>query len=196
MSSVIDLQSYVGAAASRLLVLTDLQQCNHDELARDPSCDLARSLDNCMAAIRHARSIGLPIAFTRQAESAGTAKKAPSRWIAGFEPNRADMVFERQQPSCYANQLFDDIVSQFGSFAIAGLAAEETCLATSIDASCRGHHVTFLRDASASRRRTEADARAVHGVTTSAIELFADVTATSHWLIATSQRHSRGRRYG
>jgi nicotinamidase-related amidase len=195
MSSVIDLQSYVGAAGSRLLVLTDLQQCNRDELARDPSCDLVRSLENCMAAIRHARSIGLPIAFTRQAEATGKSKSA-SRWIAGFEPNRADMVFERQQPSCYGNQLFDDIVSQFGSFAIAGLAAEETCLATSIDASCRGHHVTFLRDASVSRRRLEADGQAVHVVTTSAIELFADVAATSHWLIATSQRHSRGRRYG
>ena len=196
MSAVIDLQSYVGAAGSRLLVLTDLQQCNRDELARDPSCDLARSLDNCMAAIRHARSIGLPIAFTRQAERTGTAKKPASRWISGFEPNRADMVFERQQPSCYGNQLFDDIVSQFGSFAIAGLAAEETCLATSIDASCRGHRVTFLSDASVSRRRMEADAQAVHVVTTSAIELFADVAATNHWLVATSQRHARGRRYG
>src|SRR5262249_18292022 len=154
-------------------------------LARDTSCDLARSLDNCMAAIRHARKIGLPIAFTRQTERKGSAKNAHSPWIAGFEPNRADMVFERQQPSCYVNQLFDDIVSRVGGFAIAGLVAEETCLATAIDASSRGHHVTFLRDASASRRRTEADAQAVHDVTIKAIGLFADITSTGHWLVAT-----------
>ena len=78
---------------------------------------------------------------------------------------------------------------------VAGLVAEETCLATAIDASSRGHHVTFLRDASASRRRTEADAQAVHDVTIKAIGLFADITSTGHWLVATSQRQ-KGRRYG
>ena len=42
-----------------------------------------------------------------------------------------------------------------------GLVAEETCLATAIDASHRGRHLTFLSDASASRGRHDADARAV-----------------------------------
>ena len=106
------------------------------------------------------------------------------------------MVFERQRPSCYANRLFDDVVSQSGSFAIAGLLAEETCLSTGIDASHRGHHVTYLSDASVSRGRLGTDARSAHAVTTKAMELFADVRATRHWLIATSQRSSKGHRYG
>jgi nicotinamidase-related amidase len=106
------------------------------------------------------------------------------------------MVFERQQPSCYSNQLFEDVVSQAGNFAIAGLIAEETCLATAIDASRRGHRVTFLSDASASRARPNADAAAVHAVATKAIELFADVAKTGHWLLATSQRPLKGHRYG
>jgi nicotinamidase-related amidase len=121
---------------------------------------------------------------------------SPSAWISGFEPKRSDMVFERPQPSCYANQLFADVVSQIGSFAIAGLVAEETCLATAIDASHRGHHVTFLSDASASRGRPEADARAVHVVTTRAIELFADTVTTRDWLVATSPRTPKGHRHG
>ena len=124
---------------------------------------LARALDNCMAAIRHARNFGIPIAFTRQSDGPEVFERsAPSAWISGFEPKRSDMVFERQQPSCYSNQLFANVVSQAGSFAIAGLGAEESCLATAIDASRRGHHVTFLSDASASRCRRNADAAAVH----------------------------------
>ena len=169
----------------------------YEELARDPACDIARALDNCMSAIRHARVSGLPIAFTRHVDAIGHGERAEhSAWIAGFEPKRSDMVFERRQPSCYTNRLFEDIVSQTGSFAIAGLVAEEACLATAIDAAHRGHHVTFLSDASVSRGRLGADARAAHVATTKAMELFADVRATRHWLIATSQRTSKGHRYG
>jgi nicotinamidase-related amidase len=197
MNSVIDLRSYLGASNSRLLVMVDLQEENYDELARERGSDLARSLDNCMSAIRHARELGLPIAFTRQAEGPGWIERsARSPWISGFEPKRSDMVFERRQPSCYSNQLFEDVVSQIGSFAIGGLIADETCLATAIDASHRGHRVTFLSDAAASRGRQGADARAVHVVATKAIELFADIATTGKWLLATSQRPLKGHRYG
>jgi nicotinamidase-related amidase len=197
MSSVVDLKTYIGASNSRLLVMVDLQEENYDRLARDYAVELDRSLESCRAAIRHARNSGLPIAFTRRAEGLGLIERsAQSAWLSGFEPKRSDMVFERQEPSCYSNPLFGDVVSQIGSFAIGGLAAEEICLATAIDASHRGHRVTFLSDASASRRRHNADARAVHVVATNAIELFADIATTDHWLLATSQRPLRGHRYG
>jgi nicotinamidase-related amidase len=197
MSSVIDLRTYVGASNSRLLVMVDLQEKNYEALAKDNASGLSRSLDNCMSAIRHARNLGLPIAFTRHAEAPGSAEgPSQSAWISGFEPKRSDMVFERARPSCYSNRLFEDVVSQAGSFAIAGLVAEETCLATAIDAAHRGHRVTFLSDASASRSRPNADAAAVHVAATKAIELFADIANTGHWLVATSQRPLKGHRYG
>jgi nicotinamidase-related amidase len=197
MNSVIDLRDYIGASGSRLLVMVDLQERNYQELSQDPSCDVAQSLENCMCAIRHARANGLQLAFTRQADGFGLIERATnSAWISGFEPKRSDMVFELQQPSCYSNGLFDDIVSRSGSFAIAGLSADGTCLATAIDASHRGHHVTFLRDASVSRGRPDVDTRVVHTIATEAIQLFADVAVTRHWLVATSQRISEGHRYG
>jgi nicotinamidase-related amidase len=195
MTSIVDLCTYVQGASARLLVMVDLQMRTYEELAADPACDIARALDNCMSAIRHARASGVPIAFTRNNTDNGLIGSEHSAWIAGFEPKRSDMVFERQQPSCYTNRLFEDIVSQTGSFAIAGLIAEEACLATVIDAAHRDHHVTFLSDASVSRGRLGADARAAHVATTKAMELFADVRATRHWLIA-SQRTSKGHRYG
>jgi nicotinamidase-related amidase len=197
MSAVIDLRTYLGASNSRLLVMVDLQENNYDALSKDRGCDLTQSMENCTRAIRHARQLGLPIAFTRSSGHSGAPEgAAPSAWISGFEPKRSDMVFERPQPSCYSNQLFEDVVSRIGSFAIAGLLAEETCLATVIDASHRGHDVTFLRDASVSRGRHNADARAVHSLTTQAIELFADPVATRDWLAATTPRTPKGRRYG
>src|SRR6476620_275543 len=197
MSSVIDLRSYIGASNSRLLVMVDLQQENYDLLAKDHAIELDRSVEGCMSAIRHARMSGIPIAFTRCAEGSGLIQRsAPSAWISGLEPKRSDMVFERQQPSCYSNQLFEDTVSRVGGFAIAGLVAEETCLATSIDASHRGHRVTFLSDASASRGRNAADADAVQLITTKAIGLFADIATTRHWLLATSPRTLKEHRYG
>jgi hypothetical protein len=36
----------------------------------------------------------------------------------------------------------------------------------------------------------------VHVVATNAVELFADVANTGHWLVATSQRPLKGHRYG
>jgi nicotinamidase-related amidase len=197
MSSVIDLRTYVGASNSRLLVMIDLQQKNYDELAKDRASDLGRSLENCMSAIQHARNLGLPIAFTRQGDHPGWIERsAQSAWISGLEPKRSDMVFERPQPSCYTNQLFEDMVSGIGNFAIAGLVAEETCLATAIDAAHRGHQITFLSDASVSRGRRNTDSQTVHSLTTKAIKLFADTVTTRHWLVATSPRSPKGHRYG
>jgi len=197
MSKVIDLKTYVGASSSRLLVMVDLQEDNWQRLVRDQPYGLDRVLDNCRTAIQHARDNGIPIAFTRPSESFGAGeRRAKSPWLPGLEPKRADMVFERQQPSCYGNSLFNDVVSRIGSFAIGGLTAERICLATAIDAADRYHRVTFLDDASASGRRPHAEACAVHGIATSAIELFADVASTSHWLVATAPRPVKGHRYG
>jgi nicotinamidase-related amidase len=197
MSSVVDLRSYFGASGSRLLVMVDLQEKNYDELAKDRASDLACSMENCALAIRHARNLGLPIAFTRTSGNTGASERAgQSAWIPGFEPKRSDMVFEREQPSCYTNRLFEDVVSRIGSFAIAGLVAEETCLATAIDAAHRGHNIIFLSDASVSRGRHNSDSHAVHTLTTKAIELFADTATTRHWLVATSPRTPKGHRYG
>jgi nicotinamidase-related amidase len=197
MSAVIDLRTYVGASRGRLLVMVDLQEKNYHSLCKDNAPDLMRALDNCMSAIRHARDFAIPIAFTRQGDGPGVLERSvPSAWISGFEPRRSDMVFERQQPSCYSNHLFENVVSQAGSFVLAGLVAEETCLATAIDASRRGHRVTFLSDASASGARAGANAAAVHALATKAIELFADVAATGQWQVATSQRPLKGHRYG
>ena len=80
-----------------------------EELRRageDSASDLARSLDNCMAAIRHAREFRHSRSRSRGRRRPGVFERsAQSAWISGFEPKRSDMVFERpaafllQQPA-------------------------------------------------------------------------------------------------
>jgi hypothetical protein len=53
-----------------------------------------------------------------------------------------------------------------------------------------------LSDASVNRGRNDADAQSVHVVTTRAMELFADIATTRHWLVATSPRSQKGQRHG
>jgi nicotinamidase-related amidase len=196
MSAVIDLRTYVSASNSRLLVMVDLQERNYEELAKDCASDLARAMENCALALRHARDLGLPVAFTRPAGRSGATQRASqSAWISGFEPKRSDMVFERAQPSCYTNQLFEDVVSRVGKFVIAGLA-QEVCLATAVDASHRGHGVIFLIDASVGRGWHDTDSQAERILTTKALEFFADCITARRWLAATSPRASKGHRYG
>jgi hypothetical protein len=76
--------------------------------------------------------------------------------IAGFEPNRNEMVFERASLSCYPGEPFTVPINQSpGGIALAGFAGGSACLTTLIGAfhrHRRNHEVTYLSDASASPR--------------------------------------------
>src|SRR5260370_42432729 len=111
-----------------------------------------RALDNCRRVLDHARKIGLPVAFMRLLnESAFFNRATPFvRWIAGFEPYRNEMIFERSSPSCYSCEPFAALVNQSrGGIVLAGVAGESACLSTLMDAFHRNHKVTYLCDASA-----------------------------------------------
>ena len=88
MSTVIDLRTYVSASHSRMLVMVDLQEKNHDELARERASDLTCSMQNCALAIRHARELGLPIAFTRWCKAISCWKRRPAKAICRGGSNR------------------------------------------------------------------------------------------------------------
>src|SRR5260370_5441776 len=108
MNTVIDLRSYVSASNSRLLVMVDLQEANYDELAKDRASDLACSIANCTLAIRHARNLGLLIAFTRPSGNPCIIERAPQpACISGLEPRRSYIEFARPQPSVYTIRLLE-----------------------------------------------------------------------------------------
>ena len=71
------------------LVLFDLQQeyvASERLLAIE---ETKGALENCRAALAHARAMGLPVAFARWIDRTPLFNKATrfSRWIEGFEPH-------------------------------------------------------------------------------------------------------------
>jgi nicotinamidase-related amidase len=191
MTSVVDIRAYVNPSVVPTLVLVDLQQeyitPSRALVLPDPS----RALANCRAALAHARAMGLPVAFVRRLDNAALFNPATrfARWIEGFEPTGADMVFERNQPSCYASAEFAEVMSSAGGlFVLAGFAGESACLSTAIDAYHRGHRITFLADASASHGLADLDADAAHRVIEEVIGIYGGVAETGAWIAHTSRR--------
>src|SRR5437899_9932351 len=141
------------ASVAPCLVLVDMQQeyVTGSRLMALP--DAGPALANCRAALDHARSRGFPVAFLRQFSRSAYFNRAMSfsGWIAGFEPTGADMVFDRENPSCYSSPPFDHFMDGCGGhFALAGFAGETACLSTAIDAFHRKHRFPSLAHASAS----------------------------------------------
>src|SRR5438067_1787223 len=151
-ASIIDLRAYVDPSVVPTLVLVDLQQ---EYVATSRALAVpgaAAALANCRAALAHARAKGFPVAFVRWLARSAFFNPATrfSRWIEGFEPFGCDMVFERDQPSCYASTSFDQVMTECGgNFVLAGFAGEAACLATAVDALNCGHRVSLRSDGSA-----------------------------------------------
>ena len=193
MNSIVDIRAYVTPSVIPTLVLVDLQQ----EYVAAPRAlaipEAAASLAHCRAALIHARAMGFPVAFVRWIDRAPFFNAATrfSRWIEGFEPTGADMVFERNRPSCYASAEFAEVVSMGGGdFVLAGFAGEAACLSTAVDAFHRGHRMTFLKDASASHGLDGVDAGHVHRVISTVMGLYGNVVETGSWIDHTSRKKS------
>ena len=185
MKNIINLRSYANKSVVPTLVLLDLQQ----EYIASPRMyaipDVGAALDNCRMVLRHARQVGLPVAFLRMVGRSPFFNPALSysRWISGFEPVSSDMVFERNKPSCYASREFANAMSEGGGhFVLAGFSGEAACLATVMEAFHRDHHVTYLADASASHGLDQIGPQAVHETVVQLIGLFAEVTTAGQWV--------------
>ena len=185
MKNVVNLRSYANKSVVPTLVLLDLQQ----EYIASPRMfaipDVESALENCRNVLRHARRVGLPVAFLRMVGRSPFFNPALSysKWIAGFEPVNSDMVFERNKPSCYASREFSNAMTEVGShFVLAGFSGEAACLSTVMEAFHRGHHVTFLADASASHGLDQIAPQTVHETVVQLIGLFGEVTTASEWI--------------
>jgi nicotinamidase-related amidase len=148
-----------------------------------PDADLA--LANCRAALGHARSNGFPVAFLRQFSRSAYFNRATSfsGWIEGFEPTGSDMVFDRENPSCYSSAPFAQFMDGCGGhFALAGFAGETACLSTAIDAFHRRHRFSYLADASASHRLGELSAADVQKAVAGIVGVYGEIVTTSSWI--------------
>jgi nicotinamidase-related amidase len=189
MSAVVYLKALSDPSITPCFVLVDLQKeyVAGQRLMAMP--DAGTALTKCGAALHHARSMGFPVAHVRQICRSLFFNPATefSGWIDGFEPTGADMVFDRNQPSCYSNSRFADLMGSCGGhFIIAGFAGETACLSTAIDAYHRNHRFAYLADASASHPLGRFSAAAVHDTITEIVGAYGQVLATNAWISETS----------
>ncbi len=185
MNQVIYLRALSDASVAPCLLLVDMQQeyVTGSRLMALPDANTA--LANCRAALDHARSKGFPVAFLRQFSRSAYFNPATSfsGWIKGFEPTGADMVFDRENPSCYSSAPFAQFMDGCGGhFALAGFAGETACLSTAIDAFHRKHRFSYLADASASHGLGELSPADVQKAVAGIVGVYGEIVTTSSWI--------------
>lgn len=186
MNTIVDFRSYTTARGVPTLVLVDMQK----EYLAAPRLmaipEIAEALGNCRKLLDHARETGLPVAFVRWLDRSGPFfnQATPfAGWIDGFEPQRNEMIFDRKRPSCYSSEGFAQFMDHGGKdVVLAGFAGESACLSTMVDAFHRGHHLTYVADASASHRLVEMTADEVHTAITRIANLYGDVVKAETWI--------------
>jgi nicotinamidase-related amidase len=186
MNEVIYLRALQDSSVAPCLVLVDMQQEYVADSRLMALPHAAAALDNCRAALDHARLKGYPVAFIRQFSRRSAyfnPATAFSGWIRGFEPTGADMVFERESPSCYSSTLFAQFMDGCGGhFVLAGFAGETACLSTAIDAFHRTHRFSYLADASASHGLGDLSAAEVQKAVTGIVGVYGEIITTRDWM--------------
>jgi len=185
VNQVIYLRALSDSSVAPCLVLVDMQQeyVIGTRLMALPDANAA--LANCRTALDYARSRGFPVAFVRQVSRSAYFNPATafSGWIKGFEPTGADMVFERDKPSCYSSTMFAQFMEGCGGhFALAGFAGETACLSTAIDAFHRKHRFSYLADASASHGLGDLSGADVQNAVANIVGVYGEVVDTRSWM--------------
>jgi nicotinamidase-related amidase len=195
VNTIVDFRSYTTARGVPTIVFVDMQKeyLATPRLIAIPEIDEA--LSNCGKLLAHARSAGLPVAFVRWLDRAGPFfnQATPfAGWIEGFEPQRNEMIFDRKRPSCYSSDGFAQFMEHGGKdVVLAGFAGESACLSTMVDAFHRGHHLTYVKDASASHRLVDMAADEVHSAVGRIISLYGDVVKTEAWIGSRNRMSAR-----
>lgn len=190
MSSIIDLREFFTWRRSPVLVLVDLYHEHAAVRALCADAGVSSAIANCRAALALARAKRLPVAYVRHAGSLSNPKLhgVAATWLPGLQPTRSDMIFEREQHSCYASHAFADMMDNVGgNFVMAGLFGEVACLSTAVDAFHRYHRFTYLADASASRTLGEIAASTVQDYIAKLITLYGRVADTAEWIATMSE---------
>lgn len=192
---VVSLRTYRDPAFMPLLVLLDVQR---EYVAENRALCLGGvdvAVSNCRRLLAYAREQGMPVAFLRwQQKGMFFAKLAEtSGWIDDLTPTGADMVFDRELPSAYANREFAAMMDSGGgeNAVVAGFTGTLACLSTIIEAYHRQHNVTFISDASASHPLRSLEQGKTHEAATDIARLYGGVMAADDWIRQQENRMTR-----
>ena len=161
----------------------DMYECELDAMMAARPEDVIPLLLNCRRLLEIARRNGWPTAFVRQTYSPRPFGMPAPHWIEGFKPQRNDMVFERNEASCYSSDAFASSIGAAGGiFAVAGFCSERAALATFIDAARHRHDASLISDASTSHQSGGMAADKAHSGPLSFASQFAAHISTERWI--------------
>jgi nicotinamidase-related amidase len=178
-------------ASSPLVIFADLQ-LEYVAAGRALAVDnVEPCLSNCRLLLDTARGLRLPIAHARQlrADVYFNRHSPFTDWIDSFRPRASEMVYERRLPSLYDNPDFAAFLSHMPdpTLILAGLTADQACLATAVEAHHRRHRVIFLGDCSATAALGALPEPASHEAVCTVISRYADVLTLDEFLARLAQ---------
>jgi len=192
---VVSLRTYRDPSYMPLLVLVDTQIEYVAENRALCLGDVETAISNCRRILEYAREAGMPVAFLRwQQRGKFFAKTSEtSGWIEGLTPTGADMVFDRDLPSAYANREFASMMDAGGgeNAVLAGFTGTLACLSTIIEAYHRQHNLTFVSDASASHPLRSLEKGRSHEAAVDIARLYGGVTTADDWILQQENRMTR-----
>ena len=170
-----------------IIVLLDLQ---NEYIASGRAYSLAETkacLKNCKLILDQARASGFTIIHFRTILKSAFFNPGSyfCDWINDFSPHSNEMVFERSEPSIFANPSFNNFLQHITkpNLVILGLTGERGCLATAIDSSNRDVNLSFVHDASASSTIGDHSEQGSHAFISKLIFLYSEVVNTHHILM-------------
>ena len=145
--------------------------------------DVRLPLANCALLLEHARCHDWPVGFICSGSRQCRQAKPQLAWIDGFQPRRADMIFEMDGDSGYASAEFSDAITSAGScFLLAGFSGESICLATLIDAARDRHCAAIVEDATCVRQMRGLDVPESRRALAAIAGNYATVLTAQEWL--------------
>jgi nicotinamidase-related amidase len=184
MSEIVQFERYHNRRIAPPLVFVDMLREQLDGEEDFGRAQTEPVLAKCRFLLQEARARHWPVAFVRTATAPSTRRgSSASIWIEGFEPRRADMVFDRTGPSCYSSEAFANAMDSAGRvYVLAGFCADSSCLTTLIDAAQNDHFVGLVRDASATRPLPGYDAAESHRAVLAVSSRYATIVTAEHWI--------------
>ena len=146
------------------------------------------ALENCRRLLAHARAHNWPVAHVRHVQDSHVfdANMEWSRFVKGFEPQAHEMVFSKDNLSCYSTPEFVRMMESavHNQIYLMGFEAQACCLSTLVDAFHRGHSLAYVADASLARRTALGDEQESFRWVLEVISIYAPALTTDEVLAA------------
>lgn len=165
-----------------VFIFIDLQK-EYQSLGRAYALeDVEDCLSNCQRILKKARQYGMTIAHFRTLMGGTFFNQSIdfSNWIEEFSPQPNEMVFDRQKPSVYSNEMFTSFIDMLDApeLIVMGLTGESGCLSTIVEGQHRNHKITYVSDASASHSIGQYSEKQSHEFLTNIMGMYSQIATT------------------